>query len=79
VEFIRRVRYQTLNLPLEEQVLFPKSHTEDDLVAIAVSVGHLIGYGGSFVDYKEFTLEEVGELNRGSERGCCQRCAKAKS
>jgi len=35
-------------------------------VAISVSGGHLIGYGGSFVDYKRFALEEVRELNRGS-------------
>jgi hypothetical protein len=34
-------------------------------VAISVSGGYLIGYGGSFVDYKRFALEEMGELNLG--------------
>jgi hypothetical protein len=40
--------------------------TEDDLVAISVSEGHLAGNGGSFVNCKRFALEEVIEPNRGS-------------
>lgn len=34
-------------------------------MATSVSGGYLIGYGGSFVDYKRFALEEMGELNLG--------------
>jgi hypothetical protein len=40
-------------------------HTDGDLVAISVSGGYLIGYGGTFVDYKRFALEEMGALNLG--------------
>jgi hypothetical protein len=65
VEFIRTVRCTNAQFASYEQVLFPNRHTEGDLVAISVSGGHLIGYGGSFVDYKLFALEEMEELNLG--------------
>jgi hypothetical protein len=48
-------------------------------VAISVSVGHVIGYGGSFVDYKRFALEEVCELNRSWNAVVVGDCTKAKS
>jgi hypothetical protein len=48
-------------------------------VAISVSGSHLIEYGGSFVDYKRFALEEVWELNRGWNAVVVGDCAKAKS